>query len=280
MLEARHVSLRYGARIAVDDVCLGLPLGQVVILCGPNGAGKSSLMSALCGDARPDAGEVHLNGAPLSTLSVEDLARSRAVLEQTPSLSVAFTVTELAMLGVPNSIPVSDTDAITAAVLSDLDLTHLANRAVPQLSGGERHRAHLARVLAQLRAGRSRGFGLYLMLDEPTASLDIPHQIAVMRQARAAAETGSGVIVVLHDLNLASAFADRVVLMSGGRITADGTPNEVLTSAILSDVYETQIDVMYGPEGRPRIFPDYSQSKETPAHVYSDEPFPRVAGSL
>ncbi|MEM9780110.1 MAG: heme ABC transporter ATP-binding protein [Pseudomonadota bacterium] len=279
MLEARHITLRYGARLAVDAVSLGVPLGRVVALCGPNGAGKSSLLSALCGDATPSAGEVHLSGAPLSALTIAELARARAVLEQSPSLSVAFTARELAMLGVPDEISLPEAEVICAGVLADLDLTRLEDRPVPQLSGGERHRAHLARVLAQLRAGRMRGFGLYLMLDEPTASLDIQHQIAVMQQARKAAEEGSGVIVVLHDLNLACAFADRVVLMRDGRIAVDGPPEEVLTSRILSDVYETAITVVPGPDGRPRIFPDYTSAKEHSAHVHRNEPFPRAAGS-
>lgn len=244
MLEARRVGLARGGRPVLDGVSLTLGRAELVALCGPNGAGKSSLFALLTGELRPSTGAVELDGRPLGELSAATLAGERAALGQAPSLSAAFTVRELVGLGlalVPRAA--LDEAALTRRAMEATGIAPLAERAADRLSGGERARAHLARVLAQLWAGRAAGGGRYLMLDEPTASLDIAHQLAVMDVARGEAEAGAGVLVVLHDLNLAATFADRVVLMHRGGIAAEGPAREVFEAARLSRVYETALAV-------------------------------------
>ena len=264
MLEAREVIVRFGRHIvAVDGVSLGVSPGEVVTLCGPNGAGKSTLLAALAGDRWKGDGAVLMDDRPIGDYSSAELATRRAVLEQTPSLSAAFTVGQLAGLSIPVQVPPDRTDEIIRDSLDDVGLSARAGHRADVLSGGQRHRAHLARVLGQLAGaeyvaqadGVASNGGRYLLLDEPTASLDLVHQIAVMKVARRAASRGVGVLVVLHDLNLAAAFSDRIALLCHGRLVSQGSAAEVMTADRLSTVYETEIDVDLGPQNNLRITP-------------------------
>ena len=258
MLEARDVSLRRGGRLALEGVSLAVRPGAVLALCGPNGAGKSSLLALLAGDLRPEIGTVTLDGAALAGLGAEALARLRAVLEQSPSLSAPFPVRDLVALGL-GTVPMSpaDADAIVGRAMRATGVESLEGRPADRLSGGERARVHLARALAQLEAGRRTGGGRCLLLDEPTASLDLAHQVAVMRAVRAVADEGAGVLAVLHDLNLAGAFADRVALLDRGRVAAEGAPAEVFGAARLSAVYGAPVAVSRTSGGGLRVAPDF-----------------------
>ncbi|MGF1604960.1 MAG: heme ABC transporter ATP-binding protein [Rhodothalassiaceae bacterium] len=281
MLDVCDLSLAYGRHLAVDRLTLCLPPGQLTALCGPNGAGKSTLLAGLAGDLVPRSGTIRLNGQDLAAMSPAAQAQARAVLEQSPSLTAAFNVRDLVTLGIPTWIKPQAAQALVTAVLAELGLAALAQRPVSALSGGQQHRAHFARALAQLRAGRQSGGGHYLLLDEPTASLDIGYQIEVMQAAQAEARSGAGVIVVLHDLNLAAAFADRIVLMQAGRLIADGRPDAMLTAARLSALYQTEIAVSE-IAGRPHIRPVFEpgsagSSRERSAHVHRYEPLSRIA---
>jgi iron complex transport system ATP-binding protein len=244
MLEAAGVVLDRGERRVLDGVSLALGPRGLVAVCRPNGAGKSSLFALLAGELRPDRGSVTLDGRPLAGFSAPALAAERAALEQSSSLSAPLTVRALVALGL-GAVPrvAVDEPALVARAIAAAGIAELADRPADRLSGGERARAHLARVLAQLWAGRAAGAGRYLLLDEPTASLDIAHQLALMEAARAEAGAGAGALVVLHDLNLAAAFADRVVLLGAGRVAAAGPPREVFESARLTAVYGTPIIV-------------------------------------
>lgn len=258
MLEARNVTLAHGRKSVVQGVDLTLHVGEVLALCGPNGAGKSTMLSAFAGDLRAVGGDVRLDHTDMRDLSAKELARQRAVLEQSPSLSAPFTVEELSRLSIPLELPPDATDETVNGILQRLGLTEMQHTPVHELSGGQQHRAHLARTLCQLEAGRQLGGGKYLLLDEPTASLDIAHQIAVMEAAYVTSRQNSGVMVVLHDLNLAAAFSDRIGLMADGKIVAIGTPTEVLTEACLSDVYHTPISVNL-VDGKLTIAPVFNQ---------------------
>lgn len=262
MLEAQGITVSFGKTTVLRDVSLRVRSGEMVALCGPNGAGKSTLLAAMAGDFQPERGQIFIEGAIITSLSPAELARRRAVLEQSPSLSAGFSVGDLLSLSIPRDVSPERADALVARKLHSVGLADRIGDNCQILSGGQRHRAHLARVLVQLAAQGAleteNPGGGYLLLDEPTSSLDIAHQITTMRIARRAAREGAGVLVVLHDLNLAAAFADRVALMHDGRMVADGTGAEVFTADRLSAIYETEIAVERADGQAPHIVPVYS----------------------
>lgn len=246
-LVATDVSVKLGGRLVVEGASLAVRPGRVTVLIGPNGAGKSSLLSALAGDLAPAAGAVTIDGAPLASLKPGALARRRAVLAQATELAFPFTVDEVARLGLPPGLPREEADRLVAEALATVDLSGYGDRAATALSGGERQRAHMARVLAQLAAapdGRPR----HLLLDEPTASLDLAHQLATLKLARRHADAGGGVLAVLHDVNLAAMVADELVAMKAGRIVAAGPPQAVLTDAVVRLTYDVEARVGLAPE--------------------------------
>ncbi len=237
-MQATSVSLAYGDAQILSDVDLEVRRGEVLALVGPNGAGKSSLLGVLAGDVRPTAGSVEIGGVAVSSQSAAQLARQRAVLLQRHSLAFGFRVREVVEMGraVWRRSDREDQDAARVEeAMAIADVTALADRVVPTLSGGEQQRVAFARLLAQ-------DTEIHL-LDEPTAALDIRHQEAVLSQARDSAERGVAVVVVLHDLSLAAAWADRVCVLSAGRVRAVGAPEEVFTAELLSAVYEHPVEV-------------------------------------
>lgn len=242
LVRAREVSVTLGGRRVLDRVDLAIHRGEVVALLGPNGAGKSTLVSVLAGDIAPGHGGVELHGRPLRQWRPLDQARRRAVLPQQHTLSFPFRVDEVVRMGrAPwtGTADDRDDDRIVAEALAAVDATHLADRSFSALSGGERARVALARVLAQCCP--------LLLLDEPTAALDLHHQELVLRLARERAAAGDGVAVVLHDLALAAAYADRTVILADGRVVADGPPAEVFTSDLLSRTWRHPIEVFPHP---------------------------------
>nr|WP_063052950.1 heme ABC transporter ATP-binding protein [Nocardia arthritidis] len=230
------------ARRVLDGIDFEVVAGQVVALVGPNGAGKSTLLAALAGELAPGAGAVELDGRPLAHWTPLDMARRRAVLPQTHTVGFPFTAREVVAMGrapwVRTERRELDEEQIAAAMAAT-DVEHLATRSFPTLSGGERARVALARVLAQDTAT--------LLLDEPTAALDLGHQEAVLRLAAARAADGAAVVVVLHDLGIAAAYADRVAVLDAGRIAADGPPRVVLTTELLTRVYQHPVEVLDHP---------------------------------
>lgn len=241
-LRARGVRVRYAGTPVVDGVDLDVLPGQLLALLGPNGAGKSTLLGVLAGDVRPDEGSVELDGVHVAALRLDELARRRAVLLQENHLSFPFEVADVVRMGrAPwRGTPREDDDEhVVAAALATADVTHLAARRYPTLSGGEKARASFARTLAQEPG--------VLLLDEPTAALDIRHQEALLTEAVRLARAGAAVVVVLHDLTLAAAYADRVVLLADGRVRGDGPPHDVLTAELLTAVYRHRLEVVHVP---------------------------------
>ncbi len=234
-----HVVL--GGSTILDGVDLTVHAGEVVGLVGPNGAGKSTLLGVLSGDI-PTPGTVTLAGRPLTHWSTTEAAMRRAVLVQRVTISFPFTsrqVVEMGRAPWARTPLEEDDDAAVAHAMELTDTAHLAERIFSTLSGGEQARVSLARVLAQ-------GAGT-LLLDEPTAALDLHHQELVLGLARERAQAGDAVVVVLHDLNLAAAYADRVAVLDAGRIAAVGSPPEVLQPELLSRVYQHDVDVLPHP---------------------------------
>ena len=253
--EARSVTVRIGNATLLDKVSFAAKPGEAIAIAGPNGAGKSTLLRALSGDRRPDSGEIRLRGRPLASYSPHMLARYRAVLSQSTVIAFPFTVAEVVAMGVPDGNP-RGTDAMVDAGLDEVGLTGFRNRIVTTLSGGEQHRTHLARALVQLDCGeREHGPGL-LLLDEPTASLDLHHQIDFVALARKRVVQGTTVIAVLHDLNLAATFADRVLMLHRGTVAADGAPAATITEQLLADVFNVAVTPGSLPaSGLPFILP-------------------------
>lgn len=215
--------------------------GELLALVGPNGAGKSTLLSVLAADLPPTSGAVRIHGRPASAWSAPELALRRSVLPQSASLSFPFTVEEVVRMGrAPwSSARPEDDDAAVAEAMAATEVTGFAARPFSALSGGERARVALARVLAQ-RAP-------LLMLDEPTAALDLRHQELVLRLCRERALAGDAVVVVLHDLGLAAAYATRVAVLRAGGVAADGPPDEVFSERLLSEVYDQPVEVLPHP---------------------------------
>jgi len=234
-ISARDLVQGYGASTPVlDGVTVTAAVGELVALAGPNGSGKSTLLRTLLGLLPPRAGSVELFGEPVETLSRVHIARLAAFVPQGFATDFELTVRELVAMGRTPHLgrfrPAGDADrSAVADALRDTGLEALADRPFPELSGGERQRVVLARAFAQ-------GSRL-LVLDEPTASLDLAHAYRLMHLVRERVDAGGAAVVALHDLPLAARFADRLVLLSDGKVRADGPVEEVLTPAALRDVF-------------------------------------------
>ncbi|MEV0018921.1 heme ABC transporter ATP-binding protein [Streptomyces tendae] len=239
---AEGLRVRLGGRPVLDGVDVEVRAGEVLALVGPNGAGKSTLLGALAADVPAAEGSVSIHGRPVAGWSAHELALRRAVLPQSASLSFPFAVEEVVRMGrapwAGGDREDEDEAAVTEA-MARTEVTGFADRPFSALSGGERARVALARVLAQ-RAP-------LLLLDEPTAALDLRHQELVLRLCRERARAGDAVVVVLHDLALAAAYADRVALLRSGRIAAGGPPAEVFAEGLLSEVYDQPVEVFPHP---------------------------------
>ena len=251
--EARRVSFSArGGHKLLDDVSLRIAPGQVHALLGPNGAGKSTLLNILAGDLQPQLGDVTLNQRPLLSWTPRERARQRAVLPQRDSLRFGFTVLEVATLGrLPclSHSPERESEIIRDA-LAAVNASHLTERIYTTLSGGERARVQLARLMTQLWEPVEYG-PRYLLLDEPTASLDLAHQHACLKMTRAFAAGGVGVLAILHDPNLAMSYADEVTLLRDGRMLAGGTPPDTLTAENLESLYGIAV-TLHRPAGSDR----------------------------
>jgi iron complex transport system ATP-binding protein len=250
VIAASSVSVELDGRPVLTDVSLSVSAGEVLALVGPNGAGKTTLLSVLSGERAPTSGLVEVEGRDIQTFSALELARIRSVLTQDNALSFPFRVGDVIAMG---RAPWTRTDdlgrdsAVIAWAAAQADVEHLAHRRFTELSGGERARVSLARVLAQDTP--------VVFLDEPTAALDLRHQEDVLRIARSLAAEGRAVVLVVHDLSLAGAVADRVALLSAGSLVAVGAPSSVLTVEAISEVYGLAVRVVE-VDGRPLIVPE------------------------
>ncbi|MEM9172525.1 MAG: heme ABC transporter ATP-binding protein [Pseudomonadota bacterium] len=244
MIELRAVSTRYGKRDILNDIDLSITPGQIVGIVGPNGAGKSTLLHVIAGTLTPDVGEVALDGDALSSVSLLQQARRRAVMSQQITMAFAYRVHEVIAMGWE---PFRELEPLEIELLRQVAETcgvqHLLQRRFDQLSGGERQRVQFARTSLQVEGITKQAHNGYWLLDEPTASLDIGFELAVLRQLRAVAVRGVGIGVVLHDLEKAARFCDVVALLNEGTMVAVGAPREVLTDTTLTRVYRTPIDI-------------------------------------
>ncbi len=242
-LVARNLSLALSSIPLLADVQLEVRPGEITTVLGPNGAGKTSLLRVLVGELAPDTGTVTLNGRELRQWPATHKARTLAVLPQHSLLDFPFSAAEVVMLGrTPHDTGVAHDRDIVAQALKSVDGDYLASRLYTQLSGGEKQRVHLARVLAQIWEPAIEG-DRFLVLDEPTSSFDLAHQQLTLEVVRSLAAKGVGILMVIHDLNLAARCADQMLLMQCGRIVLSGTPAAVLTPDNIARVFQVQATI-------------------------------------
>lgn len=255
IIQARDLVVELGAATVVDGVDVDLTPGRVLAILGPNGAGKSTLLEVLGGGIAPTAGTVRLDGRSLSHVAPRERARSVSFLRQSQRLPFSMTALDTVLLGrAPHFDGVErpeDVD-IAAEALAATDTLHLASRRLRTLSGGERQRVHLARVLAQLWGDEAPSraaecAGRVLLLDEPTAGLDLGHAQQLLGVCREQAARGVAVALVVHDLNQATRFADRVLVLSGGVVRAAGHPHDCLDAAIVASVFGAEVRTLRDP---------------------------------
>jgi iron complex transport system ATP-binding protein len=243
-LHADNISVRYRERTALSDASASFAPGTVSAIIGPNGSGKSTLLRSLAGVLTPSKGEIRLDGYPLRTIRSRELSKHLTYVPQDNTMPFDFTVGELVALS-------GASPARIDAALKAMDIISLVRRSVVTLSGGERQRAAIARAIAQNTQ--------YLLLDEPTAHLDLQHQALLTQFARERAVQDGAVILILHDINLAAAAADRLLLLHNGSILADGTPTDVLTLPNLQTAYQMTARLETDPQtGRPYLLPPLS----------------------
>lgn len=239
MIELTDLTKTYGSQTVLDDVSLRIERGGVTSIIGPNGAGKSTMLTIIGRLLRADGGRVTVDGMDVATAPGRDLARRLSILRQENRFTARLTVRDLVGFGrYPHSrgrLTAECREQIEAA-LGFLDLVPLADRFLDELSGGQRQRAYVAMVLCQDTD--------YVLLDEPLNNLDMKHAVSMMGQIRRAADAlGRTVVIVIHDINFASAYSDRIVAMRDGRVVHTGTPEEIMTPEVLRDVFDLDVRV-------------------------------------
>ena len=258
MLEAQHITCQINRRTLLDNVSLVVKPGELVAVVGANGAGKSTLLKTFSRELMPTQGTILLDEQPISHFSSLALARRRAVLAQSNPLAFEFSVYELVMMGrYPHfeGQPQPEDIAIVAFALERTGISHLTGRAVPTLSGGEQQRVYLAKVLAQLMTADEISQPdvpirqtKYVLLDEPTTGLDLYYQHSLLDVASELTRRGYGVLAILHDLNLVMQYADKVLLLKGGKTLDFGKPTTVLTAESIFSAFQLAVHIINPPE--------------------------------
>jgi iron complex transport system ATP-binding protein len=255
VLEAHALSVHVGRKALVDSVSFAIGQGESVALLGPNGAGKSTLLRALSGELAPSQGRVSVFGREPQSYNSRELSQRRALLAQHINVAFPFSVAEVVQMGAGDDSG-RPLDSMVEQALAEVDLAEFGGRIIGTLSGGEQQRVHFARVLVQLRCGERRHGPGILLLDEPTASLDICHQLDLLAVVRNCVAAGTTIVVTLHDLNLAALLAGRVLVLDRGGLVAQGTPAETINDQLVSEVFRVGNMVnQTPPPGMPFLLP-------------------------
>jgi len=255
MLRVENMVCRAGGRLLVDDISADFGAGMLHVIVGPNGSGKSTFLSAFSGDRVPESGSVFYDGIAAEEMDKSDLARRRAVMSQLPELYFPLRVDDIVMMGrYPHFSyrPAARDRQVCRMAMEQLEILEFAGRDYLTLSGGERQRVQFARALAQI-GDRPPAGSRYLFLDEPVSSLDIRHQHQLLRTARSLVSDTMVLIAILHDLNLALQYADRIFFMKEGRLVAAGVPRDIVTRELVKEVFDVQAHLLDNPYGGARV---------------------------
>ena len=244
-LNVNTISFSIGKTKILKDISYEFKEGELLTILGPNGSGKSSLLKILSGDFIPTNGDVYINETPLKNISIKERASIRSVMSQSQKIMYDFTVREIIEMGWIESKGSNQLSLIQALKLvsKDCEVGHLLNRSINNLSGGEQRRVHFARTLIQLWNKSNNNDSRYMLLDEPTANLDLYHEINLIKVLRRKVSEGFGVFLILHDLNLAYNFSDKVAFLKNGSLVCIGSPLDIFNGEILSDIYGVPIFV-------------------------------------
>ncbi|MBO6565152.1 MAG: heme ABC transporter ATP-binding protein [Pseudomonadales bacterium] len=253
-LRAENLRLIRGGREILSDISLDIKPASVCAVIGPNGAGKSSLLTMLAGEVQPSGGRVELEGICIDQLQPKELAAKRAVMSQSIDVVFDFSVDQILEMGWVHARDWGHSIMIQVIEMCSqvCGIESLRERNYRTLSGGEQQRVQFCRAMIQIWQPETEGESRYLLLDEPTSSLDVAHELQLLNLVKQTRDT-TGILIVLHDLNLAAHFADTIYLLHHGRVLARGIPEDVMTSHQLSDVYGTEIQVEER-QGRPYIY--------------------------
>ncbi len=253
VLSVDHVSIKKDERDLLKDICVDLNSGEVLAIVGPNGAGKTTLLNTIAGELSPNQGSVHVCGHSFKDWRIQTRAKSMAVLPQLSLLNFPYTVHEVVSLGrTPHSTGVEIDDGIIHDAMVLMDIEYLAERLYTQLSGGEKQRVQLARVMTQIWRDEDSEQRL-LLLDEPTTALDIAHQQMLMNAVATFSKNGAAVCMVVHDVNIAANFADKVIALRNGETLAVGTAEDVITEKTMTELFGAEIEIVEHPKTKKKV---------------------------
>ena len=246
MIELTDIHFLIKNKPLLKQINLNIAAGEVTVILGPNGAGKSSLLRVVSKELRPQSGQIKYNGENIKTIGTCMLSRIRAVMSQHSHIVFPFSVEKVVELGAIPHESKRNRTAMLREVMELTDTWKFREREIQSLSGGERQRVHFARVLLQI--WEPKPYPRFLLLDEPTSSMDIAQQHQLLQMATKLKHQNIGIMAILHDLNLAAQYADKIVLMRAGKIICSGSAHEVLQPKWLSQTYEHPLSVIYNPE--------------------------------
>ena len=253
MLNLSLVSVNKGSKCLLHNIDLSISPGELSIILGPNGAGKSTLLNCMIGAELKYQGQIQFENIELKQWPIKDLSKKRAVLSQLAGITFPFTALEVVQMGIQEDAIVKDSRILCLDALDKMGVASLAHIAYPLLSGGERQRVQIARAFVQL-ASSEQGKPQYLFLDEPTSALDLHHQLQLMQQLQTLAKKGLAIVCVLHDLQLAAQYADKIILLKEGNLMGVGKASELLTEANIESLYRVPNHIIAHPSsGRPMV---------------------------
>ena len=263
-LVLNNVAVAVSDKHLIQDISISCEPGKILGVVGENGAGKSTLLNVISGMTLPSQGSVSLNSKPMTNYSNKDLAKIRSVLPQGNELTFPLPCVEVVRLAIQlGDLSIPEQNVLIQECLAIFDVLHLANQNYLALSGGEKQRVQLSRVLAQLQCHRVRMAG-YLLLDEPISALDVYQQYKTLAVLKQLASDGIGIIVILHDLNLASMFCHHIAVIKGGRLVGKGEPADVVTPATIKDAFGIEANIQNHPDtGTPMVLPKVTHSNES-----------------